>query len=386
MARELKENSRQSYRHLETFVPKLDEADSDMSNLRKEFHSLLGQLKFSDIDINDEGELNELYTLLSENYVEDGKFRMDYSHELLRWALGPPGYRKQWHLGVRATVESKDKKGKLLAFIAAIPITVRVYSQTVKMVKIDFLCVHKGRRSQKLTPGLIKEITRRVNLAGISQAAFTAGITEPKPIAQCRNWHRSLNPRKLINVGFSNLKPRMTLPLAVKFYNLPDTPKTPGLIPMETKHVNAAFKLLTKHLTQYDLVPVYTKEEFAHFFLPRPKVVYTYVVEKDGKVTDFISFYSLPWSIMNHPKYKMLHCAYSFYNVATSVNLVELVNDGLILAKKEGFDDFVATDFMENKGFLEKLRFDMASANLLYHLCNCKCPDMKPQRVGLVLQ
>ena len=48
---------------------------------------------------------------------------------------------------------------------------------------------------------LIKEITRRCNLCGIFQAAYTAGIVLPKPVACCRYYHRSLNPKKLIEVG-----------------------------------------------------------------------------------------------------------------------------------------------------------------------------------------
>eukprot|EP00964_Phaeocystis_antarctica_P140177 scaffold104964_cov33-Phaeocystis_antarctica.AAC.1 len=49
---------------------------------------------------------------------------------------------------------------------------------------------------------LIKEITRRCNLCGICQAAYTAGIVLPKPVAccRCRYYHRSLNPKKLIEV------------------------------------------------------------------------------------------------------------------------------------------------------------------------------------------
>lgn len=39
----------------------------------------------------------EVYTLLSENYVEDddNMFRFDYSKEFLRWALTPPGTKKE---------------------------------------------------------------------------------------------------------------------------------------------------------------------------------------------------------------------------------------------------------------------------------------------------
>ncbi len=51
----------------------------------------------------------------------------------------------------------------------------------------------------------LQEITRRVNLRGIWQAAYTAGVVLPKPVATAQYWHRSLNPKKLISVGFSRL-------------------------------------------------------------------------------------------------------------------------------------------------------------------------------------
>jgi glycylpeptide N-tetradecanoyltransferase len=52
----------------------------------------------------------------------------------------------------------------------------------------------------------VQEITRRVNLRGIWQAAYTAGVVLPKPVATCQYWHRSLNPKKLIDIGFSRLQ------------------------------------------------------------------------------------------------------------------------------------------------------------------------------------
>ena len=42
--------------------------------------------------------------------------------------------------------------------------------RTVKMVEINFLCVHKRLRSKRLAPVLIREITRRVNCKGLFQA------------------------------------------------------------------------------------------------------------------------------------------------------------------------------------------------------------------------
>ena len=54
------------------------------------------------------------------------------------------------------------------------------------MVEINFLCVHKKLRSKRVAPVLIREITRRVNLQGIFQAVYTAGVVLPKPVACCR--------------------------------------------------------------------------------------------------------------------------------------------------------------------------------------------------------
>ena len=64
-------------------------------------------------------------------------------------------------------------------------------------------------------------------------------------------------------------------------------------------------------------------------------VINTFVVEdpKSKQITDMCSFYTLPSTIIGNPKYSTLKAAYSFYNVATSVDLVRLMTDALILAK-----------------------------------------------------
>ena len=54
------------------------------------------------------------------------------------------------------------------------------------MVEINFLCVHKKLRLKRMAPVLIKEITRRVNLEGIFQAVYTAGVVLPGVVAKCR--------------------------------------------------------------------------------------------------------------------------------------------------------------------------------------------------------
>ncbi|MXQ87284.1 hypothetical protein E5288_WYG007652 [Bos mutus] len=388
-AKTMEEASKRSYQFWDTQpVPKLGEVvnthgpvEPDKDNIRQEPYTLPQGFTWDALDLGDRGVLKELYTLLNENYVEDddNMFRFDYSPEFLLWALRPPGWLPQWHCGVRV-VSSR----KLVGFISAIPANIHIYDTEKKMVEINFLCVHKKLRSKRVAPVLIREITRRVHLEGIFQAVYTAGVVLPKPVGTCRYWHRSLNPRKLIEVKFSHLSRNMTMQRTMKLYRLPEAT---GLRPMEKKDIPVVHQLLSRYLKQFHLTPVMSQEEVEHWFYPQENIIDTFVVENaNGEVTDFLSFYTLPSTIMNHPTHKSLKAAYSFYNVHTQTPLLDLMSDALVLAKMKGFDVFNALDLMENKTFLEKLKFGIGDGNLQYYLYNWKCPSMGAEKVGLVLQ
>jgi len=360
------------------------EEDKPLEEVRSEPFSLVKGFEWSDIDLENPTEQQELYQLLNENYVEDddNMFRFDYSASFLQWALRPPGWVPQWACGVRV---SSNKK--LVAFISAIPAHIRIHGITKKMVEINFLCVHKKMRSKRVAPVLIREITRRVNATGIFQAVYTAGVVLPKPVATCRYWHRSLNPKKLISVQFASLSKNMTMARTIKLYKLPDQPKIPGFKPLEAKHIPQATERLNEYLNRYKLHQSFDLDEFEHWFMPQKDIVYSYVVEnEEGDVTDFISFYSLSSTIMNHAQYKSLYAAYCFYYFAGSVPLQTLMYDALIMAKKNNFDVFNALDLLENEGVLENLKFGMGDGNLHYYIFNWLCSSMGPQEVGLVLQ
>ncbi|KAG2461162.1 NMT1 tetradecanoyltransferase, partial [Polypterus senegalus] len=333
-AKTMEEASRRSYQFWDTQpVPKLGEVvishgpiEPDKDIIRSEPYSLPQGFSWDALDLGNPSVLKELYTLLNENYVEDddNMFRFDYSPEFLLWALRPPGWLPQWHCGVRVLSNKK-----LVGFISAIPADIQIYET-------------------------------------------------------------SLNPRKLVEVKFSHLSRNMTMQRTLKLYRLPEVSapqatKTPGLRPMERKDVPAVHGLLREYLCQFHLTPCMSVEEVEHWLLPRENIIDTHVVENsEGVVTDFLSFYTLPSTIMNHPVHKSLKAAYSFYNVHTTTPLLDLMNDALILAKSKGFDVFNALDLMENKTFLEKLKFGIGDGNLQYYLYNWKCPSMSAEKVSRV--
>jgi glycylpeptide N-tetradecanoyltransferase len=309
-------------------------------------------------------------------------FRFDYSKEFLKWHLTAPGYLKLWHIAVLQEVN--DEK-KMVGFISAIPVHLNIYGREVTMVEINFLCVQSNYRSRRLAPVLIKEVTRRTHLQNIWQAVYTAGVLLPKPIAKCTYYHRNLNIQKLLDVKFTYLSPNLNLARAKGIYKLPKDVSINAKI-MEKKHVEGVYKILNDYLKKFTIRAYYSKDEVAHWFLPRDKVVYSYIVENnDGEVTDFISFYSLPSSVLNHDVHKTLFAAYSFFNIANSVSYKELIKNAIILAKNNGFDVYNSLNIMDNSNIFTELLFGQGDGSLKYYFYNYQCPSVEPNQISLVL-
>ncbi|XP_049409976.1 glycylpeptide N-tetradecanoyltransferase 1-like [Solanum stenotomum] len=361
------------------------EPPTPLTEVKHEPYNLPSPYEWTTCDLDSEDMCSEVYLLLTNNYVEDDEnmFRFNYSKEFLRWALHPPGYYKSWHIGVRVKTSKK-----LVAFITGVPAKIRARDTVVVMAEINFLCVHKKLRSKRLAPVMIKEVTRRVHLENIWQAAYTAGVVLPTPVSTCQYWHRSLNPKKLIDVGFSRLGARMTMSRTIKLYKLPDQTVTPGFRKMEPHDVPTVTRLLRDYLKQFVVAPDFDENDVEHWLLPKEGVVDSYLVEspESHEITDFCSFYTLPSSILGNQNYSTLKAAYSYYNVSTKTPWIQLMNDALIVAKKKDFDVFNALDVMHNETFLKELKFGPGDGQLHYYLYNYRIKHvLRPSELGLVL-
>ncbi|KAJ2594850.1 glycylpeptide N-tetradecanoyltransferase [Coemansia sp. RSA 1722] len=408
--------------------------------IRQEPYDLPAELQWSSIDVENSGDIKELHDLLLENYVEDADsmFRFNYSGEFIRWALMPPGFSKEWHVGVRNT-----ETGELMAFISGIPVDTMVRDKVIRMAEINFLCLHKTLRSQRLAPLLIKEVTRRVHKVGIFQAIYTVGRLLPKPVSTCRYFHRTLNPRKLMDTGFSQKLEGPQLAKLLSIMRLPTDTSMSGIRPMRKGDVGQVRKLLNRYLkTRTEVLPVFsTDAEIAHWFLPREGVIWTYVVddpEHPGKLTDFVSFYSLPSSVLksssraqaraakkplgNAPVRKQhttVNAAYLFYygtkteydevklsdeekiacggkkkekllvkekeTALIKQRLCSLVGDALVLANSAKFDVFNCLDMMDNALFTSELKFGPGDGHLRYYLYNYLARPVDADKVGFVM-
>ncbi|KAH8917460.1 N-myristoyl transferase [Atractiella rhizophila] len=401
------------------------EPNKQPHEIRQEPIPLPGGYEWCTMDINDPAQLKEVYELLTANFVEDddAMFRFDYQPEFISWALKGPGYVPEWHVGVRMSTGSR----KLVAFIAGVPLELRVRKVTKRASEINLLCVHKKLRSKRLAPVLIKEVTRRCNLKGVFQAVYTAGAFLPTPVSTCRYYHRPLNPKKLVATGFSKLPKDYSIARLTRNFILPPETKLAGLREMERKDVKQVAKLLRCYLARLDLAPIFSNKEVEHFTWGgrgageivegrrTGQVTWAYVVEDPttGKITDFVSFYSLPSTALPtpaRPRAQNLNACYLFYYASTSCpactdienkdpNKLEtikrwdeetveersilserlnlLLEDALIIAQKAQFDVFNTQTIMDNNLFLERQKFRPGDGALNYYLYNYSTNPIK---------
>lgn len=64
-----------------------------------------------------------------------------------------------------------------------------------------------------------------------AHAAVRLPKNKSPTVCFCRYWHRSLNPRKLIEVKFSHLSRNMTMQRTMKLYRLPEVGASRGCEP-----------------------------------------------------------------------------------------------------------------------------------------------------------
>ena len=282
--------------------------------------------------------------------------------------------------------------------------TLRVKTKTVKCAEVNFLCVHKKLRSKRLTPVLIREITRRCNVVNVWQAIYTAGVLLPTPVSTCRYFHRSLDWQKLYEVSFSPLPAGSTPQRQVLKYKLPSNPQLGGVRPMKRADIPSVSKLLKRYLDTMQIAQVFNEKEFSHWMLNEEtpvaeQVVYPYVVEQNRKITDFFSFYRLESTIIGNAKHNTMRVAYLYYYASEAAlkggkdkaelkkRLNELMHDALILAKKVcdlalgqrdsrltlsqlNFDVFNALTLLDNPLFLNEQKFGPGDGKLHYYLYN----------------
>lgn len=310
-------------------------------------------LEWTVLDTKCEKDLYSIYNLLKFNYVsnKNDTARLHYSMPFLKWALEPPGYRMEWTIGIRLCVNKK-----LVGFISAIPVTLRIRGVSFKTSQVNFLCVHQKLRSQSFAPALIKEITRRVLLEGIDTSVYTSGTTFQTSLSICNYYYKNLDANTTTNLDDLTLRPIIK------------------------SDVPTVTKLLNDYNSQFDFTPIYSEDEVKHWFLPRDNVIYSYTTES---VDQFVSFFQLP-STFKESEIKSMYLFY-YYTPPNALSLTSLVGAALKLSRDVGANLFTCLDLMNNNKFLNKLNFKQGTVKLHYYAYNYKCNQVSTQKMALVM-
>ena len=346
-----------------------------IDDVQKEPYSLPSEYEWHTFNLNEETDLNLIYSFLLEYYVNNpnASKRFHYSKELLKWFL--ISEYNDLIIGVKY-------KNKIYATICGIPLTVRILDKNIKMVEINFLCIHHKLRNKRLSPVLIKEITRRTNLHNIWQAFYTTDLELPNNLFEGNYYHRYINVPKLIDLDLSFVN-ETNIKLASKLYKIIDN-LTINIRLLEEKDCSDCCNKFNKFHEKFKISAFFNEEEFKSHFLSN-KVIYSYVVKKNGTITDFISFFDLSTQIRDHPKYTELKVAYGYYYFYYDTPLETLVSNSLVLLKKEGFELLNYLDQYDNQLFFDKLKFKKGIANMNFNFFNWICPSVNNNEVALIM-
>jgi hypothetical protein len=155
-----------------------------------------------------------------------------------------------------------------------------------KFAHVHLLCAHTIYRKKNIAQILIDELTRFLNVEKkISQGVFMSNNKICKPVSIIRQYYRPINYNKLHQSNFLTIDGNLDI-INKKFIVKGDINE--NYVPFNIEHLNDIFDLYNKYMSRYNMVCCYNKKEFENIILN--PLVKCYVILKDNKVIDFVSY------------------------------------------------------------------------------------------------
>jgi glycylpeptide N-tetradecanoyltransferase len=291
-------------------------------------------------------EINNIAKFLSENYVEDKKFRYNYSEDFLKWYLDDDSIY----------IFNND-----IGFICGKKINMIINGEEKIIAEIDFLCVKKDERNKKHCPMLINNIKQKFNDIGIYEAIFTSEHNYHNIITHCDYFIRFINPEKLYEIGYINKN--------LNFYS--ELPKIKGnkiLYKIDNLIDNYSdfLDLYNKYYKRFDCYEIFDKISFIKRFNNNHIIIYG--LFENNKMIDFISYYTIDIKVINIISNQMTKDGYLYVYTNNSNNLHKMISLLLHKLKENNVDSFIALNIMENTtDIMEDLKFINKKSNYNYY-------------------
>lgn len=322
-------------------VVKFNEHVSDIGNIeldlkdRKTYGSsseinIPSSMQWKTIDINNLKELESVSQFLNINYDinKSSKFDVEYSPNFIKWVIND---------GILIAITLKSNNA-ICGVVGCYFKKMVVFDKIENFGIVTFLCSHPIYRKKKIAFTLIDEITRRIVLSGVNQGCFLTERCVPTPVTTMRCYHRPINYEKLkkheIIIIDGDEK------IITKRLKITDSfPES--FVKMNSSHIIEVLKLYNKFMFRFNIYCKYTETELETLLL-NTDIVTSYVIMKDDKIIDFVSYYKLPYSIKNSDE--KINTAYLFLYSSETISGSNIIKDILKTTVKDNIDLFNIID------------------------------------------
>lgn len=340
-----------------------------------------------EFDMKNNLDIEKVFKFLDKYYKPTkGLFVPSYSNEFFEWYFGNK-LTNNLCFGVK--VKENDI---LVSFISGVSNKYQVNREKLDVIEVNFMCIHPKLRGKRLSPVLIKELTRRSRIEGFKHGFYVTVNYLPKPFYTYKFYHRALNPKILVNSGFIKLEDNISLKMMKQTYWLPeksdfyDTDNELGqtkFLKMEDEHLEEAYEVLNNYLDKYNFHEIFTFEDFCHKF-HNNNIVTSYVLtDSNETVVDFISYCKIPYKpVKKDNNYDKINSGYLYYYTSNYETPYRLIKNMLIVARDEHLSVFNCNNIMENNDILRELNFVEGGSKLNYYLYNWKVCDMLDNQIA----
>jgi len=256
-------------------------------------------------DLNNPSHLHQIVTLLDNHYIQfEEKYKMSVTKEFLTYKLLKPGYISDLFLGIR---DSNTKE--IMGFHSGVPHKMNINGNEINVCEQGNLCVLPRLRLKYQFAKLLSiELIRRTRAHDIMIEIFSSyTCNSQQPFTE-------LGIFETLNIPVMNRK------------------RIPGIRKMNESDVPQVHSLYSIYNKKYKAYYIYSMDEFRHIALPKENVVQTLVVEKGGRITDYISYSIWKYYIDNVPgRFTELD-----YYAVTETPLKDLALEAMIDAHNDG--------------------------------------------------
>lgn len=295
---------------------------------------------------------------------------------------------------------------KLVAFVAAIPVRLRLWHKVRQVYMVRQLCVFEKLRSMRVARVLIKELSRRIHLACKQQvgfaprvsnekdgseaeaveclpAFFTLGVHMPfRFLTEFAAYHRTLNHAKMTQAGFSPTISAEESGVSHLGSILPN------LLPLLPTDLPLVFPFVSSFFERFKIAISYNGAHFAHRYLPRDGYTFSYVLWSSSspsplrKPIGFFSFSELHYD-MSAPDAPVKQIRIAYVDVIFPVDNLSLIKSLILIAHQLGFDEVEIGGNMEHLPLIieryPELMFKPGTGRALHYIHNWMCDEIEPK-------